>query len=85
MNGQDMKYKFITMYAEEMAETPDGQPTAYLILNNRDKGIMGRISWHSRWKQYEVVFDEGYAWTHDCLKDLHSFIVVMNIKQRSAL
>ena len=78
------KFKFITIYPEEEFETPPGQPTGFLIFNNRDKGIMGRISWHSRWRQYEVAFESSYAWTHDCLADVRAFIVDATAKQRAA-
>jgi hypothetical protein len=48
----------------------------YDVISNYDKSLLGKIYWHSPWRQY--VFEPNREvptiWSDDCLLDLFNFL-----------
>jgi len=60
-----------------------GKKTKYFEVQSRfDSCDLGRIKWHSHWKQYifEPCFDT--IWSFDCLEDLSLFLKNLNLEHK---
>jgi hypothetical protein len=74
------KYKFIQIVlAEQMHGDKvvpyiyDGKPL-YHILNNKNQGFLGWITYYKPWKQYVFTGTEKAVFNNACLKDIIDFM-----------
>lgn len=67
------KYKFITIKPHSEA---NGK-TAYQIVNNKNKGVLGVLYYHKPWNQYVFSqYEEEIIFNNECLKDIVDFMEV---------
>jgi hypothetical protein len=56
-----------------------GKKTKYFEVQSKfDSTDLGRIKWHSHWRQYIFEPCINTIWSYDCLKDLSLFIEELN-------
>ena len=68
-----MRYKFIDIFQDNMAETFNEKPV-YRIYNNRTKAQLGMLSWYEPWKQYVFSSQPECVFNLSCLEDVIDFI-----------
>ena len=44
---------------------------------------LGKISWYPRWRQYAFTPEPGTAWSDDCLKEVHEFLVQLKMRRNN--
>ena len=66
------KYKFITI--KQMDDEVFEKRPVYRIFNNRDKHLLGLISYYFPWKEYVFSSQEDCVFNNSCLRDVLDFI-----------
>lgn len=71
------EYKYITIEPRTDELTYDGK-TAYQIVENKTKNILGILYWYKPWKEYvftqwaeRIIFNDG------CLTDIVDFLKLL--------
>lgn len=54
----------------------------YSIQSKFDNTVLGEVRWHGRWRQYCFFPRDDCVWSHDCLQDLHDFIIEKNLEHK---
>ncbi len=69
-----IKYKFI--YFAKCNSSSKGW--LWACMTNKNKGILGVITYYKWWKQHVIEFREGCVFNNQCLKDIADFLEQLN-------
>lgn len=79
-NMTEHKYKFITIRQAEQFEEGKAIPAMYdnkplyHIVNNKNAGFLGWITYYKPWRQYVFTGTERAVFNNACLKDIIDFL-----------
>ena len=50
----------------------------WYCVTNRGDDILGRLSWHRNWHEWEIETAPGSVFSWECLRDMSNFLQQLN-------
>lgn len=67
----------------ETSDATAGKKTKTFSIQNYARTHLGYVKWHSPWRKYTFMPEDGTLYDPECLRDIITFLEAETVKQKA--